>query len=192
MLPEYAVAGTLALLALFFFVVRSAWASQRLPPDRSAAELPAALLGLGYTGLGVFALVTVAYPALYLLGRLDRLTGSVLQLRFPGDTAVQIAGIVLLAAGIVLEVWSFRAIRPGTLTMTGPYARVRHPMYTGYMLAFLGVFPLTLNLLALVSLLAVPAQVAVAGIEEAGLEGRFGASYRVYAARTGRFLPRLR
>lgn len=76
--------------------------------------------------------------------------------------------------------------------MTGPYARVRHPMYTGDMLAFLGVFPLTLSLLALVSLLAVPAQVAVAGIEEAGLEGRFGASYRVYAARSGRFLPRLR
>ena len=58
--------------------------------------------------------------------------------------------------------------------------------------AFAGLFPLTLNLLALLSLLAIPAQIAVARREEAALEARYGAAYRAYAARTGRFLPRTR
>ena len=90
-----------------------------------------------------------------------------LQLRFPGDTAVQLAGTALLAVGLILAFWSLRAIEPGALTTTGPYAYVRHPMYTGYVLAFAGLFPLTLNLLALLPLLAIPSQIAVARCEEA-------------------------
>ena len=191
MLPESVVAGTLALLAILFFVVRSAWDSRKLPRDRSAAGLPGALLAIGYAGLGAFVLVTIGYPVLFALGRLDLFGRSMLQLRFPGDTAVQLAGMAMLAAGLVLVFWSLRAIDPGTLTTTGPYAIVRDPMYAGYLFVFAGLFPFTLNLLALLSLLAIPGQLAIALLEEASLEARYGAIYRAYAARTGRLRPRL-
>jgi len=95
----------------------------------------------------------------------------------------------MLAVGLVLAFWSLRAIEPGALTTTGPYTYIRHPMYTGYILVFSGLFPLTLNLIALLSLLAVPAQIAVAQYEEAALIARYGTAYRAYAARTGRFWP---
>lgn len=191
MLPESVVAGALALLAILFFVVRSAWDSRKLPRDRSAAGLPGALLAIGYAGLGAFVLVTIGYPILCALGRLDLFGRSMLQLRFPGDTAVQLGGMAMLAAGLVLVFWSLRAIDPGTLTTTGPYALVRHPMYAGYCFVFAGLFPFTLNLLALPSLLAIPGQLAIALLEEASLEARYGAIYRAYAARTGRLRPRL-
>ena len=108
MLPESVVAGALALLAILFFVVRSAWDSRKLPRDRSAAGLPGALLAIGYAGLGAFVLVTIGYPVLFALGRLDLFGRSLLQLRFPGDTAVQLAGMGMLAAGLVLVFWSPR------------------------------------------------------------------------------------
>ncbi len=190
MLPESVVAGILALVAVLL-VVRNVWDVRKLPHDHDTASPAGALPVLGFIGLGAFVLVTIAYPVLYLLGRLDLLTGSVLQLRFPGDTAVQLAGTALLAVGLILAFWSLRAIEPGALTTTGPYAFVRHPMYTGYVFVFAGLFPLTLNLLALLALLAVPAQIAVARHEEAVLEARYGTAYRAYAARTGRFWPRM-
>jgi protein-S-isoprenylcysteine O-methyltransferase Ste14 len=190
MLPESVVAGILALLALLL-LIRNVWDVRKLPHDHDTASPAGALSALGIVGLGAFVVVTFGYPLLYLLGRLDLLTGSVLQLRFPGDTAVQLAGTALLAVGLILAFWSLRAIEPGALTTTGPYAYLRHPMYTGYVLAFAGLFPLTLNLLALLSLLAVPAQIAVARHEEAALEARYGTAYRAYAVQTGRFWPRV-
>lgn len=192
MLPEPVVAGVLALLAVLL-VVRNAWDVRKLPHGRGETTgVPGTVLALGSIGVAAFVLVTVAYPVLYLLGRLSILTGSVLQLGFFGDTAVQVAGIAVLATGLALAFWSLYAIRPGTLTTIGPYALARHPMYTGYSLAFAGLFLLTLNLIALPSLLAVPSQVAVARGEERQLAARHGEAYRAYASRTGRFFPRLR
>ncbi len=58
--------------------------------------------------------------------------------------------------------------------------------------AFAGLFPLTLNLIALLPLLAIPTQIAVGRCEEVALEARYGTAYRAYAKRTGRFWPRMR
>jgi len=191
MLPESVIAGALALLAVLFFFVRSAWSSRKLPHDRGVEGVPVYLILLGYIGLGAFTLVTVAYPVLYVLGLLDLLTRSPLQLRFPGDTTVQLAGLILLAGGLVLVFWSLNAIDPRGLTTRGPYAVVRHPMYLGYFFVFAGLFALTLDLIALLSVLVVPGQIAQARYEEAGLEARYSMAWKAYAARTGRFWPRM-
>ncbi|HEX4884880.1 MAG TPA: isoprenylcysteine carboxylmethyltransferase family protein [Casimicrobiaceae bacterium] len=87
------------------------------------------------------------------------------------------------------------AVTPGEkqpLITDGPFARVRHPIY-GYqillMLASLCVVP-TVPMLV-VALVHVVLMVTKARNEERYLTGVHGAAYDAYAARTGRFFPRL-
>jgi protein-S-isoprenylcysteine O-methyltransferase Ste14 len=81
-----------------------------------------------------------------------------------------------------------------TLVTAGPYRRVRHPMYTALFLLGVGFLLLTANWAVGVPLIvALPAIVATrVGNEERMMAEQFGAEYRAYMARTGRFLPRLR
>lgn len=80
------------------------------------------------------------------------------------------------------------------IVQTGIYARIRHPMY-------LAIFCLTLAQAALLgNWIAAPAgfvaflalYLARVGPEEQMLRDRFGADWDIYAARTGRLMPRLR
>ncbi len=78
------------------------------------------------------------------------------------------------------------------LVTSGPYRWIRNPLYTAGALIFsgLGLISSSWFLLAgaAVALLLVRLRLPR---EEAELEARFGQRYRDYAARTGRFLPRL-
>lgn len=117
-----------------------------------------------------------------------------------GDSHVDpfhIASYVLLAAGFFLlsAAWRvlYAAVRAGTLASTGPYARVRHPQYVGFVLILLGFL---LQWPTLLTLLMFPALVAMylrlARIEEREVRARFGDAYDRYAAATPAFLPRFR
>lgn len=113
-----------------------------------------------------------------------------------------VAGIVLCltaAALDVLAVNSFRRNRNPTFITTqartlvteGIYRRIQHPIYTGLLLAALGL-PLILRSLwgALLALLVIAPLLAVRiRGEEARLRALFGDEYRAYAARTRRFIP---
>jgi len=77
------------------------------------------------------------------------------------------------------------------LVTTGPYARIRHPIYTAYLLNYLGggllagSWVLTLvpaGLYAGMAILRMPQ-------EEALLRATFGEAYDAYQARTDRLLP---
>lgn len=84
------------------------------------------------------------------------------------------------------------AQRTGRLAVTGPYTRVRHPQYVGFVLiltGFLVQWP-TLLTLAMYPFL-VWMYVRLARTEERESEGRFGDAYRQYAARVPAFLPAL-
>jgi protein-S-isoprenylcysteine O-methyltransferase Ste14 len=75
----------------------------------------------------------------------------------------------------------------------GPYRRVRHPMYTVFIVFLIGIALVTTNLLGLIfSLLISFSFPSIAKTEEALLTETFGDEYRSYMERTGRFFPPLR
>jgi protein-S-isoprenylcysteine O-methyltransferase Ste14 len=118
-------------------------------------------------------------------------------------------GVRLLGLGLAIAAWPFlwwtlatigTGISPSvstradaTLVTSGPYGLVRHPLYSGGFLAFLGLG---------LSLQSIPLLIGVAILlwwlpqrvrrEEANLTTSYGDGYRAYCHRTGRFLPRLR
>ena len=82
---------------------------------------------------------------------------------------------------------------PAEIVTWGPYARIRHPFYASFLLAFAAAFA-ALPHAATASLLAYSALALAltAAREERRLAASaFGDSYRDYMGRTGRFLPRL-
>lgn len=87
----------------------------------------------------------------------------------------------------------YSAQRAGRLAVDGPYARIRHPQYVGFILiltGFLLQWP-TLLMLAMYPVLVVM-YVRLARREERDSEARFGAAYRAYATRVPAFVPRWR
>ena len=89
--------------------------------------------------------------------------------------------------------WSvlYASQRSGTLAQTGPYARMRHPQYAGFVLILFGFllqWP-TLLTLAMFPVLCVM-YVRLALSEEREVERRFGAEWQEYAQRTPRFWPK--
>jgi len=99
-------------------------------------------------------------------------------------------GFWLLAAA-----WQvlYAAQRTRTLALTGPYARIRHPQYTAFimiMFGFLLQWPTILTLLMFPVLVYM--YLRLARSEEREVRAEFGADYERYAARTPAFLPHLR
>lgn len=97
-------------------------------------------------------------------------------------------GFLLLAAA-----WPvlYRAQQIGALARTGPYARIRHPQYVGFVLilfGFLVQWPTILTLAMFPILTVMYWRLALH--EEGEAERAFGDEYRRYAVDTPRFIPR--
>ncbi|UCC82001.1 MAG: isoprenylcysteine carboxylmethyltransferase family protein [Gemmatimonadota bacterium] len=76
------------------------------------------------------------------------------------------------------------------LVTTGPYRRVRHPMYSAWAVLQLGYSLTTANwCIGVLFLAAFAAVVRRIPAEEAALAARFGDAYLEYKKRTGRFIP---
>ena len=109
-----------------------------------------------------------------------------------------IAAVALIAAAHRALDGSFsptiRLRRHHRLVTTGPYRFVRHPMYSAYLLLFLGAFLLSANWVigtGGVGVILTLMTLRLAG-EERRLAGRFGAAWLSYRETTGTFLPRPR
>jgi methanethiol S-methyltransferase len=107
-----------------------------------------------------------------------------------------VTSYVLIAAGFILlaKSWGilYEAQRRGELATSGPYARVRHPQYAGFLLIMMGFL---LQWPTLVTLLMFPLltwmYARLARKEEEDARRQFGLDYALYAALTPAFLPRL-
>jgi protein-S-isoprenylcysteine O-methyltransferase len=147
---------------------------------------------LGLLWFVIVPSVALAFAAPY--GVPSANLGAVAILRF--------LGIMVFAAGLAIRWYSIIhlgefftvnvAIAPDhRLIDSGPYRYVRHPSYTGALMAFLG---LALSLANWTSLLLMVIPVLAAflwrmHVEEAALLQAFGAQYREYMNRTKRLIP---
>lgn len=103
---------------------------------------------------------------------------------------------ILIAGGFWLLAAAWNVLytnqRRGTLAATGPYARVRHPQYVGFVLIMFGFllqWPTILTLAMFPVLVFMYVRLALH--EERDSERAFGDEWARYAARTPRFFPRL-
>jgi protein-S-isoprenylcysteine O-methyltransferase Ste14 len=121
-------------------------------------------------------------------------------LGFEGDphlNPLHIISSLLIGGGFILlaAAWHvlYKAQKAKRLATTGPYARLRHPQYLGFILimsGFLLQWP-TILTLAMFPVLAAM-YVRLARREEREALVQFGEAYARYARRTPAFLPRLR
>lgn len=81
-----------------------------------------------------------------------------------------------------------------TLTASGPYQWIRHPMYTAFYLLHIAAFLLTSNWLIGLTWLAGLTIIIILRIdrEEAMMLEKFGEDYRDYIQRTGKFTPAIK
>lgn len=173
----------------------------------------AALAAIVLVGFAFLAGVRIAFerPEGRHRYRASRVSGAILAAEVlaiaagpvpPGRAA---AALALLGGALALFLWAcwtnrerklglaFAGAVPGHVQTGGPYAVVRHPFYTSYILAFLG------GAVAAGTLWLVPAVLAgaitywrAAREEEGGFaRSPLAKAYGEYAARTGMFLPRL-
>jgi protein-S-isoprenylcysteine O-methyltransferase Ste14 len=114
-------------------------------------------------------------------------------------------GALLLAVGIALLGFSHHHLGGSfhslvvskenqVLVETGPYRWIRHPIYTAYLMNYVGGGLLAGNLiLTLVPVTMYAILVAIRmGKEEAVMRETFGQAYAEYEERTGRLCPRVR
>jgi protein-S-isoprenylcysteine O-methyltransferase Ste14 len=140
--------------------------------------------------------------ALLLLGPGEMFGHSILRERFlPHTTPVYAIGLVLAMSGAVLAIYS-RALlgrewsatvqlkQGHELITRGPYRLVRHPIYSGLLLLFLGHAVMVGDWRGLLAVAIVFASFWRKLVqEEAWLAERFGEDYREYQARTKALVP---
>lgn len=125
--------------------------------------------------------------------------------RFVPETVwVQEAGICLTSLGVAFAIWARYSLGQywsarvtlkvdHQLIRSGPYAYVRHPIYTGLLLATIGTAWVIGEWRAVVAVsLALVAFSHKARQEEALLSREFGDRYQEYKSQTGFLTPRFR
>jgi protein-S-isoprenylcysteine O-methyltransferase len=114
----------------------------------------------------------------------------------------EIAGVLLFAAGLIFRWWAIVTLgrfftvdvvieKDHELVDRGPFRWVRHPSYTGVLLAFVG-FSLTLRNWGAILVVLVPIFIAFLRrmrVEESALTEALGDRYGAYIRRTKRLVP---
>jgi protein-S-isoprenylcysteine O-methyltransferase Ste14 len=112
------------------------------------------------------------------------------------------AGLVILVAGLVLRGWAIMVLgdyftgrvmvsADQPVITAGPYRLLRHPSYTGLLLACAGVGLASANWIGLAAIVVLPLAAVLWRIhaEESALLATLGDRYRTYAAQHKRLVP---
>lgn len=195
------VAAVMAAVNASAWVVVSRWER----PGKSATyrvRLRAPrLIGLGFD-VGLFS--SLVYPLLVAVAPRWTFAGWG-NWSSRGDAALRASGLVLWMLGMAVLLWSSRVMgrhlavdglaEGHELVTDGPYRYARHPVYASFVAISIGT-ALAFRSYVVLGLSAI---LMLAGRWWASAEERllassegFNDAYRTYAARTGRFFPRLR
>jgi protein-S-isoprenylcysteine O-methyltransferase Ste14 len=118
----------------------------------------------------------------------------------PAGALVPTLGVVLIAVGLGFSVWARRHLgrnwssrvvvkEDHALIRTGPYSRLRHPIYTGLLLAFLGTAMIIGEVRAFLAFLLLLISFAIKSqAEEARMRETFP-EYEQYRRETAAIIP---
>jgi protein-S-isoprenylcysteine O-methyltransferase Ste14 len=185
-------AGVLVMRITFALRVRRA--GERVMPDREALEregraMFASRVLLFFVLLTWLALYTINPPWM-----------AVLSVPFP--VWLRWVGFALGLASLGLWVWAQAALgkewspqlqlrEEHLLVTTGPYARIRHPIYTAMIGYGISLALVTANwVFVAFAVLVIAGSLARVPKEEQMMIEEFGGQYEAYMQRTGRFFPK--
>ena len=192
--PIFRASVAAVSLVLVFIRAYYGWQARR-SRARALVQRTGALLRAGIWATGLLAATA---SVAYVLAPQTVIWAS---LALP--IGLRVTGIALGIATCLLFYWIHRAlgrnwampavIQAGqTLVTSGPYRWIRHPMYSLLFVWSIAYFFMSGNVLIGAAWLSLGlAAVWATGPEETTLTEHFGDSYRAYAGRTGRFIPRL-
>ncbi len=186
------LAGVLAMRIYSALKVRQA--GEHIMPDREAVQRE---------GRGLFAVRVVAGLLLgiwLIIYAVNPAWTGVLSIPFPGW--LRWAGFGLGLASLAFWIWTQVALgkqwspqlqlrKQHQLITTGPYRRIRHPLYTAMLGYGTGLALVTASwpFVALVAVMIAWLPVRVSREEQMMVE-QFGDEYKAYMRSTGRFLPK--
>ncbi len=188
-----------------FFVVRVYFRIYKFYKDRKestrieARDEPKEYGKLAKIGIAVIILGYLISAIVYVL-----IPEYIVWAQFPFPALVRWAGCAVAIMTIPLLAWIHIALGKHyaadlvmkdnhKLVTSGPYSRIRHPMYTVLITFSIGISIISGNLLLIAfSVLLVMLFPFLARQEEQMLLDGLGEEYSQYMERTGRFFPRLR
>ena len=160
--------------------------------DRPHRYLEQVLLASAVAAIGDIGLNAVATDWVSIHLAIPALRESVV-MRWIGFVVVAVGlGISSVAICQMGDSWriGIDAEGPSALATRGLYAHVRHPIYSGMLLAIVGLAAMTGDILAVSIVVACCVALPIqARLEEEFLLSRHGTKYRWYLQRTGRFWP---
>ena len=184
----------LAILIIAFFIIRSPSvrkASKTEKSDEKKAARERFMVFLNFVGM-------VGIPFVYILTTwLDMFAILIPEI-------VRLFGIIFCIVGLIFLTWIHRSLgkhwsmmltlgEEHKLVTTGPYSRIRHPMYTFFYILVISTALISANLF--VGIFGISAWTALYLVrindEEAMLLEEFGEEYRGYMEQTGRLFPKL-
>jgi protein-S-isoprenylcysteine O-methyltransferase Ste14 len=183
------------LAGVLLLIVTMAWGMMELAHASNRRD------GATRTGGGGrrFAVVPVVIAASVMLYVAPRIAPAA-AIR-PGAAAFA-AGLVVMLGGLVLRGWSIKTLggyftgrvmvsSDQPVITAGPYRLLRHPSYTGLLLACAGLGLASANWVAVAAMVLLPLAAVLWRIraEENALLATLGDRYRAYAARHKRLVP---
>jgi len=187
-----------ALLFIAFVLHRGYYTRKYPPAENDTVEVQAR--GVAGPIANLLALLALASLVLYIVNP-EWMAWAAL----PVPDWLRMFGVLLAVAGFALLQWSHHALgrnwsdqpritQSQSLTISGPYQWIRHPIYTSFLMVLGSPLLITANWFIgitwiIVTVIDIRSRI---DFEEAKLRERFGENYESYERSTGSLLPRLR
>jgi protein-S-isoprenylcysteine O-methyltransferase Ste14 len=190
--------GLSALLGLIYLVSEVILTVTRRGRSKTGTKQDKSTLGM------IWVVIAVSITAGIFVAQSRSLRAILWPFELPESDWIPALAIVLFALGLAVRWWAIVTLgrfftvdvtieRDHELVNAGPFRVVRHPSYTGVLLAFVG-WTLTLGNWAAILVVLVPIFVAFVrrmNVEEEALGTALGEKYAAYMRRTKRLLPGL-